>query len=254
MTEMRNQKVHTKQDSETKDYPRRRAGWIGGIGYIAIFVLAIFANFLVREGMVVSGDPGTTAANILGNEGMFRYGLVSFLAVFILDIFVAWAIWILTRDIQKDISLLAAWFRIVYTVFMGVGLLFYFQALQYLGGEGFLSAFTTEQLQSSALIALESFNSTWLIGLASFGVHLILLGFLFRRTPHFPRVLTWLMILSGIAYIVDTVAHSLLVDYQAYQGLFTAIVAIPSVIAEGWFGIWLLTRGGKQILNRSQAA
>lgn len=230
-------------------YPQRKASFIGGIGYIAIFILAIFANFMVREGMVVSGDPAATADRILAGEGLFRLGLVSFLAVFILDIFIAWALWILTRTIQRDAALLAAWFRVVYTVFMGVALLFYFQALQYLGGQEFLLAFTTEQLQANALIALESFNSTWLIGLTAFGMHLVVLGFLLHRSAYFPRVLSLVMILSGFFYILDTVAHSLLSEYQAYQGLFTALVAVPSVIGEGWFGIWLLVRGGKKNLE-----
>ena len=46
--------------------------------------------------------------------------------------------------------------------------------------------------------------------------------------------------------MVDTVAHSVLPAYAEYAAVFTTIVAIPAVIAEGWFGVWLLVKGGKK--------
>ena len=52
----------------------RRAAIIAGIGYAAIFVLAIFANFFVREGLVVAGDAAATFANIAESETLFRAG------------------------------------------------------------------------------------------------------------------------------------------------------------------------------------
>jgi hypothetical protein len=56
----------------------RRAALIAGIGYLIIFVLAIFANFFVVEGLVVPGDATATVDNITGSEGLFRSGLVAF--------------------------------------------------------------------------------------------------------------------------------------------------------------------------------
>ena len=50
---------------------------------------------------------------------------------------------------------------------------------------------------------------------------------------------------AGVAYVADTVAHSLLANYDDYKTALTAMVAVPSVIAEGWFGLWLLLRAGK---------
>jgi Domain of unknown function (DUF4386) len=53
----------------------RGAARIAGYGYLAISVLALFANFFVRERLIDPGDPATTAANISGSEGLFRAGL-----------------------------------------------------------------------------------------------------------------------------------------------------------------------------------
>jgi hypothetical protein len=36
-------------------------------------------------------------------------------------------------------------------------------------------------------------------------------------------------------------------NYTDYETAFTTMVAVPAVIAEGWFGLWLLLRAGKDV-------
>ncbi|MEZ5376744.1 MAG: DUF4386 domain-containing protein [Acidimicrobiales bacterium] len=224
---------------------RRRAAIVAGVGYVALFVLGIFANFVVREGLVVADDPTATATNITESLGLFRIGLFSFLAVFLIDVVVAWALYVLFRSQHRDLSLVSAWFRIVYTVFMGVAAVFFFQALNLYESPYLAEAMSEAQRNAQALAGLELFNSAWLIGLAAFGVHLVVMGALVTRSTEAPRVLGYLMMLAGLAYVIDTSANTLLADYDTYAGAFLAMVAIPSVIAEGWFGLWLLTKAGK---------
>jgi hypothetical protein len=92
---------------------------------------------------------------------------------------------------------------------------------------------------------LETFNSTWLIGLVAFGIHLILVGALLVTTRIAPRALGLVLIAAGVAYVVDTLAHSVLGSYADHESLFLAIVVVPSVIGEGWFGLWLLRRAAR---------
>jgi hypothetical protein len=229
-------------DSDTSP---RRAAKIAGVSYVLLFALGIFANFFVREGLVVTGDAQATAANIMESEGLFRLGIVSFLVIFVLDVVVAWALYIVFRNANRDLSLLAAWFRIVYTVFLGVAAVFFFQALQLLSGSDFLTAFDSEQLNAQALVALDTFNAAWLVGLVGFGIHLVLLGYLVIRSGYAPKALGYLLIAAGTAYVIDTTANALLGNYDDYESLFIAIVAVPSIIGEGWLGLWLLLKAGK---------
>lgn len=224
----------------------RRAALTAGIGYLVIFALAIFANFFVRTGLVESGDAAATAMNIRDSEGLFRAGLVAFLVIFLVDVVVAWALYVLFRSVQRDLSLLTAWFRIVYTVFLGVALIFFFVALQLLSDAAFLTAFDPAQLDAKTLLSLDAFNYAWLVGLAAFGVHLILLGWLSVESGFVPRLLAYVLMLAGAAYILDTVAHGVLASYADYETLFLVIVAVPSVIGELWLTLWLLVRGGKE--------
>lgn len=232
--------------SGTSDTSPRRAALIAGVSYVGLFALGIFANFFVREGLIVSGDAQATAANITESEGLFRIGLVAFLAIFILDVIVSWALYIVFRGANRDVALLGAWFRIVYTVFLGAAAVFFFQALQLLSSPEFLMAtFSPEQLNAQALVALDTFNSTWLIGLVGFGLHLMVMGYLVITSGLAPKALGYFLAVAGAAYVIDTTAHALLSNYTEYENLFITIVAVPSIIAEGWFGLWLLTRAGK---------
>lgn len=225
----------------------RRAALIAGAGYVALFVLAAFANFFVLEEMVVAGDPSATAANIADAPGLFRLGVLAFVAVFVIDVVVAWALFVVfrDRDRDRDLSLLAAWSRLAYTVMLGVGVVFLVQALQLVDAGGFLTGLDGPGLKAQALVALDMFDTAWLVGLVAFGLHLVLLGTLLIRAHLAPRLLAVLLIVAGAAYVVDTTAHLLLADYEQYSSAFLAMVAIPSVIAEGWFGLWLLSKGGR---------
>ena len=222
----------------------RTAARIAGIGYLIIFVLAIFANFIVREGLIDSDNAAATFTNIAESEFLFRAGIVSFLAVFIVDIVIAWALYVLFKSVNKEVSLLTAWFRLAYTVFLGVALIFFFVVLDLVSGAGYLTVFESGQLDAQVMLLLNAFNYAWLIGLAGFGIHLLLLGYLMLSSGTAPRVLGVLLAIAGAAYVFDTVANALLANYTEYETVFLLIVAIPSVVAELWFAVWLLMRGG----------
>ncbi len=224
----------TAPTTTTTTAPRTAAGWAAG-GYLAIFVLAIFANFLALSPVLQPGDAAGTAA-ALGESGTsFRLGAVAFLGIFVIDVVVAWALWVLFRPVHRDLSLLAAWFRLTYTVVLGAALGFLYAALWLTDTPGALG----EANEDGILLALQTFDFTWVAGLAGFGAHLVVLGLLMLKARG-PRWIAWLLMAAGAAYVLDTVAHLVLADYEASADLFLAIVALPSVIGEMSFVVWLL--------------
>ena len=221
----------------------RRAALVAGAGYVALFALAMFANFVVIEGMVVAGDGAATAANIAAEPGRFRLGIVAFLAVAVIDVVVAWALHLLLREVAPDRSLLAAWLRVLHSVFLGVGLAFLFQADHLVAVAGGSSADQASALAPQVMLALDTFEAMWLVGLAFFGLHLVAIASLLVGPRLAPRVLRGVLAFAGVAYVADTLAQTVLTDYEAVAGIMLAVVAVPSVLGEGWFGLWLLRRG-----------
>lgn len=137
---------------------------------------------------------------------------------------------------------LAGWFRLVYTVFLGVAAIFFFQVLQLLSRPDYMSVFDEAQLDAHALTALEAFNYTWLIGLLCFGIHLMLLGYLIIKSGYVSKVLGYVLMLAGGAY---TIANALLSNYDQFETLLLVMVAVPSVVGELWLGLWLLFKVGR---------
>lgn len=142
-----------------------KAARFAGIGYLIIIITGIGANFFVLENLVVQGNADATANNILANETLFRIGIFSFIVMVIADLLVAWALYIFFKPVNNEISLLAAWLRLVNSTIFAIALYNLFSVLQLLSGADYLTAFNSNQLQAQVMIFLDAFNNTWLIGL-----------------------------------------------------------------------------------------
>jgi glucan phosphoethanolaminetransferase (alkaline phosphatase superfamily) len=199
----------------------RQLSIIAGISYLVIFFAAIFANFFVLESLLA--DPLETVQQ---NNLMVRFGILAFLVAAVFDVFVAWALFEMYK--KHAFSNLSTYFRIMHAAIMGVATFALILALK--------STTSTEILDY-----VEVFNILWLIGLFFFGIHLILLGRIIKK----PTIIMFFIILAGAMYLLDTAAHFLLANYNEYSSIFLALVAIPSVIGEMSFSVWLLVKGGK---------
>ncbi|HLT53766.1 MAG TPA: DUF4386 domain-containing protein [Flavobacteriaceae bacterium] len=199
----------------------RQLSIIAGISYLVIFFAAIFANFFVLESLLA--DPLETVQQ---NNLMVRFGILAFLVAAVFDVVVAWALFEMYK--KHAFSNLSTYFRIMHAAIMGVATFALILALK--------STTSTEILDY-----VEVFNILWLIGLFFFGIHLILLGRIIKK----PTIIMFFIILAGAMYLLDTAAHFLLANYDEYSSIFLALVAIPSVIGEMSFSVWLLVKGGK---------
>ena len=199
----------------------RKLSIIAGSSYLVIFFAAIFANFLVIESILK--EPLVT---IQEKHLMVRFGIMAFLVTVVFDVVVAWALYELYKD--HYLSGLSTLFRMMHAAIMGVAVFALPVALMT----------TTDQ---EILKQVDIFNFIWLIGLFFFGIHLILLGRILVK----PKFIAVFLIIAGIMYMVDTGAHFLLQNYEAYGSVFLALVAIPSIIGEMSLALWLLLKGGK---------
>ena len=154
------------------DISLRQAAIVAGVGLLIITIIAPFAEFSVRQGLIAPGDAATTAQNIMADELLFRIAICIYLIVAILDVVVAWALYVFLKPVNKSLSLLTAWFRVVYAAILAVVLLNFVIALQLLSGAGYLTVFETGQLQAQMMLFLSAFGYGWDIGLAIFGLHL----------------------------------------------------------------------------------
>lgn len=98
-------------------------------------------------------------------------------------------------------------------------------------------------LEAEVMMSIKSFNNTWLIGLIFFGLHLFVLGYLIIKYVVVPKIIGVLLMIASMGYLIDSFANFLLINYAQYQDIFLLIVAVPGVIAELTFSLWLLFKG-----------
>ena len=182
---------------------------------------ALFANFFVLEAMLQ--DP---LEMVELKPLLVRCGILAFLITVVFDVVVAWALYELYRG--HPLNGLSTAFRMMHAAIMGVAVFVLPDTLKDISAEVILSR-------------LDAFNTIWLIGLFFFGIHLLLLARILGR----PKLIAYLLALAGLMYALDTTAHILLPNYEEYAGLFLALVAVPSILGEMGFALWLLFKGGK---------
>ncbi len=156
-----------------------------------------------------------------------RFGIMAFMITVVFDVVVAWALNELYRE--HYLTKLSTYFRMMHAAIMGVAIFA-------------LPAALNATTDAEVLLQVDAFNIIWLIGLFFFGIHLILLGNIIKR----PKLIALFLVLAGIMYMIDTGAHILLTDYNEYASIFLALVAMPSIVGEMSFSIWLLVKGGKE--------
>ena len=218
---------------------------IAGSGYLIIFITGVFANFFVLENFIIPGDAAATANNIMADILLFRAGILSFIIMVVFDVVLAWALYVLLKPVNKHLSLLSGWLRLVNSTIFGIALVHLFDVLQILGGGEFLNAFSPDQLHAQVMLSFGLFNTTWLIGLMFFGLHLWVLGYLIYRSGYIPKVIGVLLFIAGIGYLVDSFAQFMLTSYTDYKDIFMMIVIVPGVVGELSLTIWLLLKGVK---------
>jgi len=227
------------------DLSQRQAALIAGFAFVAMAVLALFANFFVLERLVEPGDAAATVGNLAGSGGLFRAAIAAFAAVFTLDVVMAWALYVFFKRANRGLSLLAAWFRLATAAIGASALLHLLAAARLVDGTGYAAALDAGQRDAQVLLSLDSYVYGWTFSLIFFGVYLLLLGYLALRSDDVPSVLGVLLGLAGLGYLVRCLARVLLARYADDEGFFEAVNAVTGIAGEFSLAGWLLVRGGK---------
>ncbi len=211
----------------------------GGL-YLIVIVGGFFAVGYVPGAIVVSGDAVATARNILAHELLYRLGLAVHAMILLCNIPLAVIFYDLFRVVNRRVSLFVAFFTLVGSAIEGLNLLNQFAPLLLLGGGRYLSAFTSEQLQSLAYIPLELQTIGFNLALVFFGLYGLSIGYLIFKSTFLPRILGVLMVIGGLCYLTNSLATFLSPGFAA--SLFPYI-QVPSGVAELSLTLWLLIAG-----------
>jgi len=212
---------------------RRAMALIAGLALLSLALVSAFAYFGVLGSLVVPADPTATLNNLIASDGLFRVGIAAFLVVILLDVVVAWALYVLLRAVNRNLALLMAAFRLAYSVVFLAALASLLDVAQLLGDHGYLASVTTVSLSAQVTASMASFENTWDLSLALFGLHLFALAPLLVRSSLLSKLLAALVLVAGAGYLVDTFGEILVPGYSFSVSVFT-------FVGEALVIVWLL--------------
>jgi Domain of unknown function (DUF4386) len=226
----------TKMTHSTNKISLSTAALIAGIGLLIMVIAAPFAELYVFPKLIVPDNAAETAQNIIANEALFRAALFGYLITFICDLLVAWALYILLKPVNENLSLLTAWSRLVYTVIAIVAFLNLVTVVRLLNSPNSLTGFDPGQFPAQVMSSLNAFRSEWYFGLLFFGIHLGLVGYLVLRSSYIPRILGVLLIIAGLGYLINALKPVLFPTINTDFAQYT-------FYGELIFMLWLLIKG-----------
>src|SRR5438477_11328296 len=94
---------------------QRKAARVVGFSYLFALPPAVFAEFYVLGRLIVSNNAVDTARNIMAHERLFRLGTASNLTVFAIDIVLITALYMMLKSVNRNLALLAAFWRLIET-------------------------------------------------------------------------------------------------------------------------------------------
>ena len=209
------------------DISLRTAAIVAGLGLLLMAILSPIAYLNTFQSLVKFDDAALTAQNILSSMGAFRTCIILLFTVAILDIVVAWGLYIMLVPANKNLSALAAWLRVIYGGIFIFAISKLYVALQVITADG-----------TQTMSYLKSFQSIWDMGLILFGFHLLVLGYLVFKSGYVPKWLGGFLVLAGVGYIVDGFGKTLSPDYNLNIAQFTFVGEVLLIF-------WLLWRGFK---------
>ena len=205
----------------------RTAVMVAGVGLLLMAILSPIAYLGTFQNLVKFDDAALTTQNILNSIGAFRTSVILLFTVAILDIVVAWALYILLVPTNINLSALAAWLRVIYA-----GIFIFAISKLYIA----LQVITADNTQAISL--LKAFQSIWDMALILFGFHLLILGYLAFKSGYIPKWLGIFLVLASVGYIVDGFGKFISPNYNLNIAQFTFVGEVLLIF-------WLLWRGFK---------
>ncbi len=211
-----------------------RKARLAGILYLSLAVLAPFSVMYVPSQMLVPGDGAASMAHVLEQQGLFRAGMVVDTLVVLIEIVLTALLYRLLEPVHRTLSTMAAFARLAMTVIQGVNLGISLVTLR-LAGNG---------QPELVLVSLLAHADVVLVWQAFFGLHCVLLGILVHRSHFFPKVLGVLLLFAAAGYLSDSFGRFMSPSYGDHFGW---VVALPAMVGELSFTLWLLIKGAGSI-------
>ncbi|OHD18015.1 MAG: hypothetical protein A2086_15780 [Spirochaetes bacterium GWD1_27_9] len=221
---------------------QQKSARIAGLIFLFIVIGWILNWTLIDSKLIVTGDVTKTINNIIANELLFRVSLTFELIFAICSLLLAFALFIILKPINKNISFLALNLKLVESIIAVVIVLITFITLQMLNGKAYLTIFKPEQMQDVIGLFINIRSSCSTISMVFLGLNFIVFFYLLFKSKYVPGVLSIFGIISYLLILVYSLI-SMIIPQDVIVNTISMIFFMPSIIFEITIGLWLLIKG-----------
>jgi Domain of unknown function (DUF4386) len=219
-------------------------GRMAGIWYFLMLVFGYVGLNYVPSKIIVIGDASATVQNIVNHELLFRFGILSNLLVQFSFIFLVLALSKLFKEVDKaGVKLMASF------VFVSVPIAFLLELFQIAAlltlneTSNYLGAFEKNQLNSLTFLFLNIHEQgTYLVGFF-WGLWLLPFGYLAYKSTFIPKILGLLLIIGGLAYVIDSCVALLFPRHKSVS----EVLLLTAAVGEVAMIFWLLVKGVRSV-------
>jgi hypothetical protein len=207
-----------------------------GLLYLGLAITGLLGFMLIRNQLFVADDAEATVANLMQRESLARLGIVLEMGVVITQALVAVWFYRLFRGVNSFAAASLAAFGLVNATAILVSAALLATALEVSQDPSLTQsggAATTVQLLYVICANL------WIVSGIFFGLWLIPMGWLARRSGWMPNMLGWILMIGGIGYV----ANAFLTYLTPNAGPAVGLLTIPATIGELWMVGYLCLRG-----------
>ncbi len=214
----------------------QKTALISGIGIFLMVLTVPVAEFVIFPELLDYANAEITFKNIQENRYLFTTGIFLHVITLICDVVVAWALYVFLRPVNRDFSLLVAFFRIVFAIITLSALLNLVGVLNLIQNAEYLTSFD-QSLYSKVFLSIKNFNLQWSFAFVFFGIYLIMLGVLVYQATYVPKIFGFLLIVAGAGYLIDTLRSfffpSIKMDYLMIT-FFGELIFMFWLLIKGW--------------------
>ncbi len=201
--------------------------------------MGVVGLVVVPSRLIVGGDAAATAARIRAAETLWRVGIASNLAAAAMWVIVVFSLYKLFEHVDRpQARLLLILGALVAVPIMMLNEIYGVAALTLAKGGGVLAPFEAQQLDALAYLCVRMHSAGISVVSMFWGLWLFPFGLLVIRCGFIPRLLGWLLLLAGVAWVADATAWLLFPHYADAVGNVAAILRKGELLIILWLAIW----------------
>ncbi|MEV4537886.1 DUF4386 domain-containing protein [Asanoa sp. NPDC049518] len=209
-----------------------RTARLAGLFYLGNAVTGVLGFLIVRPRLFAADDPDATLANLVAHESLARAGVALELGMVLTQTLAAVWFYRLFRSVSTGAASGIAAFGLVNAV---VGLV----SAALLATAVAVAVDPIGDAAANAQLLYLVSESLWGVGALFFGLWLIPMGWCVLRSGWMPRVLGWILVSGGAAYVLSAFLRYLVPDAH----IVAEALAYPASVGEFWMVGYLLVRG-----------